>query len=136
RHYIEEVLQAERLTLVGRFARSIVHDFKNPLGIIGLAAEMVSMEKASPEMRATAAGRIRKQGDRLNNMISELLEFTRGSQNAVLPSRLNYSAYIRELVEELQAEAQDKGTELVLKDDPHALELRIDERRLHHVFVN
>ena len=31
RQYIREVLEAERLALVGRFARSIVHDFKNPL---------------------------------------------------------------------------------------------------------
>jgi CRP/FNR family transcriptional regulator, cyclic AMP receptor protein len=35
KHYIEEALAAERLTMVGRFARSIVHDFKNPLNVIG-----------------------------------------------------------------------------------------------------
>src|SRR5439155_5221730 len=34
RQYIREVLEAERLALVGRFARSIVHDFKNPLNVI------------------------------------------------------------------------------------------------------
>lgn len=136
RHYIEEVLQAERLTLVGRFARSIVHDFKNPLGIIGLAAELVSMDKASPEMRATATGRIRKQVDRLNNMISELLEFTRGSQNAVALSRVSYGAYVRDLLAELQPEAQDKRTELILRDQPPEVELPLDEKRLHHVFVN
>ncbi len=49
--YTEEVLQAERLTLVGRFARSIVHDFKNPLNIIGISAEMAAMDGATAEMR-------------------------------------------------------------------------------------
>ena len=34
--YIQEMLQAERLSVIGRFARSIIHDLKNPLNIIGL----------------------------------------------------------------------------------------------------
>ena len=40
RQYIQEVLQTERLAFVGRFARSIVHDLKNPLNIISITAEM------------------------------------------------------------------------------------------------
>ncbi len=54
RHYLREVLQAERLAIIGRFARSIVHDLKNPLNIIGLTAEMAGMERATPEMRQQA----------------------------------------------------------------------------------
>ena len=42
--YIREVLQSERLALVGRFASSIVHDLKNPLNIIGMSAEMAGEE--------------------------------------------------------------------------------------------
>src|SRR5678815_2950523 len=34
--YFREVLQAERMALVGRFASAIVHDLKNPLTIIGI----------------------------------------------------------------------------------------------------
>jgi len=79
--YVEESLQAERLTLVGRFARSIVHDFKNPLNIIGLAAEIAGMESSSAELRQSAQRRIGKQVQRLSNMINELLEFTRGSHS-------------------------------------------------------
>ena len=136
RQYIQEVLQAERLTLVGRFARSIVHDFKNPLNIISLAAELVNMEKASPEMRATASARIRKQVDRLNVMIGELLEFTRGPQKAVVLERVNYAGFIRELIEELQPDLADKRVKLVLRGEPSAVEIPLDAKRLHHVFTN
>jgi signal transduction histidine kinase len=34
RQHVREVLQSERLAIIGRFARSIVHDLKNPLNII------------------------------------------------------------------------------------------------------
>ena len=37
--YVGEIIQAERLAVVGRFAGTIVHDFRNPLTIIGLAAK-------------------------------------------------------------------------------------------------
>ncbi|MGZ8898647.1 MAG: cyclic nucleotide-binding domain-containing protein, partial [Limisphaerales bacterium] len=136
RRYIQEVLQAERLTLVGRFARSIVHDFKNPLNIIGLAADLVSMEKATPEMRKTATARIRKQVDRLSNMISELLEFTRGSQQSVVPDRVDYQSFIHQILAELQPEAQDKRVTLVLRNEPPSVPLLIDQKRMHHVFTN
>ena len=53
-HYLREVLQAERLAAVGQFARSIVHDLKNPLNIISLTTEMLSKPDAPLPLRATA----------------------------------------------------------------------------------
>lgn len=136
RHYIQEVLQSERLTLVGRFARSIVHDFKNPLNIIGLAAEFMDMNMATPEMRKTATARIRKQVDRLTNMINELLEFTRGPQVATVLSNANYGAYVKESVEDLAPEAKDKDVELLFKNPPPDVFVAMDQKRLMHVFSN
>src|SRR5438094_7237537 len=108
RQYIREVLEAERLALVGRFARSIVHDFKNPLNVISLAAELAARDAASPAMRQTAKIRICKQVDRLSNMINELLDFTRGSQSAAVLAPTNYAAFIQQLLEELRPELGDK----------------------------
>ncbi|HEV8544106.1 MAG TPA: ATP-binding protein [Verrucomicrobiae bacterium] len=136
RQYVEEVLQAERLTLVGRFARSIVHDFKNPLNVIGLAAELVNMEKVSPEMRKTATERIHKQVDRLNNMISELLEFTRGSQQGTVFASHDYAKYINELMEELGPETEQRGVKLIVRNPPPGVLVPMDKKRLLHVFTN
>lgn len=136
RRYIQESLQAERLAMVGRFARSIVHDFKNPLNVIGLAADLMTMDKATPELRKSATTRIRRQVDRLSNMISELLEFTRGSQQVVVPERLNYRDYIRHVIAELEPEAHDKRVTLVIRDEPPDANLLLDQKRLHHVFSN
>src|ERR1017187_2115054 len=49
--HLREILEAERLAVVGNFARSIIHDLKNPLSIIGLAAENFSNPNLSPETR-------------------------------------------------------------------------------------
>lgn len=136
RHYLEEVLQAERLALVGRFARSIVHDFKNPLNIIGLAADLAALPTASPERRAEASRRIRKQVDRLSNMISELLEFTRGTPTAVNLAPMDYAAFVTPLLADLQAEVADRGARLDCANQPPAATVRLDPPRLTHVFYN
>ncbi len=134
--YTQEVLQAERLTLVGRFARSIVHDFKNPLNIIGISADMAAMENASSEIRTTARARIRKQIDRLSNMISELLEFTRGSASSVVLARADYGEFARQTVEDMRPELAAKSVTIDLENAPPSVTILADPRRLTHVFYN
>src|SRR2546422_3346844 len=134
--YTEEVLQAERLTLVGRFARSIVHDFKNPLNIIGISAEMAAMDTATADIRVAAKNRIRKQIDRLSNMINELLEFTRGSSSTIVLARTDYADFVKQIIEEMQQEVAPKNVTVELENRPPSIELLIDPKRLTHVFFN
>lgn len=136
RQYIKELLQAERLALVGRFARSIVHDFKNPLNVIGLASELMSMKGGSPEMKESAAARIRKQVDRLGNMINELLEFTKGSQNSVVLASVKYKSYVEQVLEDLRPEAVDRGVAIETTFPEGEIDILLDSRRLTHVFHN
>ncbi len=136
RQYVREMLQAERLALVGRFARSIVHDFKNPLAIIGLAADLGATDAATLDMRRLAKERIRKQVDRLSNMINELLEFTRGSQTSNVLALTDYSLFIRQLVDEIQSEVADKSLTLACETPPPSVKVLLDPRRLTHVFYN
>lgn len=134
--YTQEVLQAERLTLVGRFARSIVHDFKNPLNIIGISADMAAMDDATYDMRLAAKNRIRKQIDRLSNMINELLEFTRGSASTVVLARTDYADFVKQIVEEMQSEVAAKSVAIELENAPPEVALLVDPKRLTHVFYN
>ena len=134
--YTREVVQAERLALVGRFARSIVHDFKNPLNIIGMSAEMMCLPQATAEARTTARIRIRRQVDRLSNMINELLEFTRGGTGTKVLARVQYSQFLQPLVEELTQETEARGVRLEQADPLPSVAVMMDPRRLSHVLHN
>ena len=68
--HLREVIQAERLAVVGNFARSILHDLKNPLSIISLSAETFNLPDIRPELRAQAQARIRKQVERISDLDS------------------------------------------------------------------
>ncbi|MEO5804722.1 MAG: ATP-binding protein [Verrucomicrobiota bacterium] len=134
--YIREVLQSERLALVGRFASSIVHDLKNPLNIIGLAAEMAGTETASPEMRATSKKRIAKQVQRISDMVNELLEFARGSQPAMELTKTEYASFVENLIEEIRPEAEMKSVRIEFEKIPPKILVRINCARLSRVFHN
>ncbi|MEY2429351.1 MAG: hypothetical protein QOJ40_2236, partial [Verrucomicrobiota bacterium] len=136
RQYISEVLQTERLAIVGRFARSIVHDLKNPLNVIGLSAEMAGRDGAAPEMRHQAYERIHTQVDRISDMIGELLDFTQGSQSHFVMAGTDYAAFVHQVVEELGPEAKLKSASLELEKPPASVELLLDPKRLRRVFHN
>lgn len=136
KHYLEEVLQTERLTIVGRFARSIIHDLKNPLNVIGLTAEMAGMQRATLEMRQQAATNIRKQVDRISDMIGEILDFTQASAQTSVLAPVNYGEFVRHLVQELQPEAALKSVLLGLEDSMPDVQVLLDPKRLRRVFYN
>jgi signal transduction histidine kinase len=74
----ERLIQAERLSVLGKFASLILHDIRNPIAILKGYAEMVQL---APEDRALVdrnIGRIIAEADRLNRLASEMLDFSRG----------------------------------------------------------
>jgi signal transduction histidine kinase len=136
RQYLREVLQAERLSVVGRFARSIVHDLKNPLNIIGLTAEMAALGEAAPGSPEKALITIRQQVDRINDLVSEILDFTQGtSPDLVLPP-MDYAGFVQDMLEEIRPEAASKGSTIEVENPPPAIALPLNPKRLRRVFFN
>jgi signal transduction histidine kinase len=136
RRYLQEVFQAERLALVGRFAQSIVHDFKNPLNMIGLAADLACAENATAEHRSEAKVLIRKQVDRLAGMIGEVLEYTRGSSRPVAVVPIDYRRFVQQVLDEIRPEAAQRSVNIECENPPPQALVLVDPARLPHVFHN
>jgi signal transduction histidine kinase len=134
--HVQQISQAERLSLVGRFTRSILHDLKNPLNIIGLCAELSARENATPESRHQAAERIRKQVTRINELVGEILEFTQGSDGAEALSPVNYAEFIQHTLADLQPELELAGVAIHLENEPPAAPMLLNPARLRRVFHN
>lgn len=134
--YLREVLQAERLSVVGRFARSIVHDLKNPLNIIGLTAEIAGMSNGTPEARRKAVADIRHQVERISEMVGEILDFTQGASPELLLPPMDYGLFVQQLMAELGPEAAAKGAMLELENEPPSVGVLLNPKRLRRVFFN
>lgn len=136
RQYIQEVLQTERMTLVGRFASSIVHDLKNPLNIISITAELAGMEKSTQETRLVNRSRILKQVDRISEMVNEILEFTQGSQAASVLASTDYGTFIAIILDEIRPEIELKCAQIELVSELPSVRLLLNPKRLRRVFHN
>jgi signal transduction histidine kinase len=136
RRFLTESLRAERLTLVERLARSIVHDFRNPLNVIGIAADLAAEERATPTQRCEARDRIRKQVEVLNRMMQELLDFTRAMPASVVLPKVSYAEFLREVLFELQPEAVRRGIQVEVVGPLPDVSVRLDPPRFTRVFAN
>ncbi|MBL9188425.1 MAG: cyclic nucleotide-binding domain-containing protein [Opitutaceae bacterium] len=134
--YADEIIQAERLAVVGRFARTIVHDFKNPLQVIGLAAELASTDSTPLPLRAKACQRIAVQVDRMNHLLHEVIDFTKpdGQRPPLTPT--DFARFMQPLADEIRAEIAERGVTLELPAPPPAVTVALQAQRLPRLFHN
>lgn len=120
RRYFDEIVQAERLATVGRFTRTIVHDFKNPLATIRWTSELASAEGTPAAARQTSHERILRQVERMQTMLHELIEFTRpGGQKPDLRAA-DFAAFVRSFAAEAGADLTARGFDLNCRRFPTA----------------
>jgi len=134
--HVQELVQAESLAHIGRFAQAIVHDLKNPLSIISLASELSELPGVSLEQRAKAQQRIRKQVERISDMVGDILIFTRGKRQEADLKPGDYRAFVRQLIDDLRAETELKAVRIELENEPPSELVRFDPRRLSRVYHN
>lgn len=134
--HVEELLQAGRLALVGRFAQSIVHDLKNPLNIISIASDLAGSDEVSRVNRIEATDMIRRQVVRLSTMINEVLDYTRQTPGSVVLTPVGFHDFIRILLDELRPVAGDRAVNIECENLPPEAHMVIDQRRLVQAFYN
>lgn len=135
RRFLTESLKAERAHLFDRLTRAIVHDFRNPLNVIGLAADLAAEPNASPEARKASRFRIRAQVEVMNRMLQEMLDFTRATPTRGALPQFRFDQFLRDLVLEWRGEAARRRVDLEFADPPEVM-VRLDPPRFTRVFTN
>jgi len=134
--YLDEIIQGERLALVGRSARTIVHDFKNPLVVVRLAAEVAGAATTTTVMRQKARESILRQVDRMTYMLNELIEFARPSGRLPEMSTVSFAPYLNSLIDDIRQELAAGKVSLALENPPPEIEVCVEAPRLSRVFYN
>jgi len=128
----ERLVQAERLATIGRFASQIAHEIRNPLSSITLNVELLEDELAPASHEDQGLIRsVLKELDRLNEIVSEYLQFSRFPKPQLKLGRIN--TVIEALADNFVAPANVR-LEIHLK--PQSPEIWLDERLLRQVLDN
>lgn len=77
RDSFEQIKRADRLSAIGQLSASLAHEIRNPLAGIDGAANLIESDQTAPEMRKASLVIIRKEVQRLNRLLTNLLDFAR-----------------------------------------------------------
>jgi len=129
-----EIERSQRLASLGKLAAGIAHEIRNPLSSIkGFATFFNERFKDMPEYQSTAKIMI-QEVDRLNRVITQLLEFTRPLE--VIKKPVSIRPLIQHSLKIIEGQAQSKNISINTKFSPEINEIHIDQDRFNHVLLN
>lgn len=108
----ERRAREQRLSTIGQFLSSVLHDLKTPMTVIQGYAKLLSKE-SDAERRSEYAQTIQRQVDLLNTMTKETLAFARGERTIWIRKVYLYK-FFEDAAEQLRRELEPRGIELVL----------------------
>lgn len=107
-----ELAKKEKLAALGRLSANIAHEVKNPLGIMKISASSLSDALADRPKLREMANFINKEIDKLNHVVSELLDFARDRE--MKPVMSDIGALVSEVAERgrLYAKSENKTVDI------------------------
>jgi signal transduction histidine kinase len=128
----ERLVQAERLATIGRFASQIAHEIRNPLSSISLNVELLEDELTDSNDEARNLIRsVLKELDRLNDIVSEYLQFSRFPKPHLKRGRVDDV-----IVDLVQSFKVPNGVTVEMSLGSSSPEVWLDDRLLRQVLEN
>ena len=130
----QEVARSQRLASLGSLAAGVAHEIRNPLSSIkGFATYFRERYREDPDDRQTAETMI-SEVDRLNRVITQLLEFARPMTMKRVPTSIQ--TVIRHALRTVEGQAREKGV-VIETDLPATIpEIPLDADRMSQVLLN
>jgi PAS domain S-box-containing protein len=129
-----QLLQAEKMSSLGKLAAGVAHQLNNPLGGITLFAKLLMEEYDLEEGAQEDLRRILRDAKRCRDIVKELLEFTRQTRHLMRPHNVNQAIDRTLFLLENQVLFQNIT---IAKDlDPALPLVQADIQQLNHLFMN
>ena len=130
----EQIKRADRLSAVGQLSAGLAHEIRNPLASIDGAANLIESPQTSQAVRSNSLAIIHKEIQRLNRLLTNLLDFARPRKpefHTVEPGRL-----IDAIITLAGHSAQQKGITLRKEGPSPAPPFECDAEQMKQVLLN
>lgn len=126
-------LQAEKLAATGRLVRTLAHEVRNPLNNITLSAEQLQLDLKDEDNQLYLEV-IRRNSQRISNIISELLNSSRPSE--IEPGVISLQQLLLEVLDDAQDSIKLNEVNLVANLYDHTPAVMADKNKLKIAFMN
>lgn len=124
----------EHFAAAGRFATGMAHEIKNPLSAIKTFAEYLPEKYQDPEFRGKFFRIVQSEIDRINTIVTDLLEFAKPAKPQLQPVRI--AVLLEETLTLLSSQLLAKGIELRRAFQENGLVIQADPKQLKQVLLN
>ncbi|MBL8020795.1 MAG: response regulator [Leptospirales bacterium] len=129
-----KLLSQEKMATVGSMAAGIVHDFKNPVGIIMGFAELADDDSVGRAERSEYLRIIGQEANRLASMAQDVLDYARGSVTTEKTS-VDLGEYLIRAEKSLRPYFTEKGIQFGIRRECDG-QISIDTDRFLRVLIN
>ncbi|MDP6040182.1 MAG: ATP-binding protein, partial [Candidatus Latescibacteria bacterium] len=129
----EDLLQAERLAAIGEMSAHISHEIRNPLATIGGFARSLQ-RSPSPQRVDTAARIIYQEVTRLEDLLTDILNYTRPRILTLSPT--NLSNLIEEVYDLVSEGLEERGITYYHETPPALPDVSVDQAQIKQVLIN
>ncbi|MDY6933121.1 MAG: ATP-binding protein [Spirochaetota bacterium] len=130
----KSMVESERLAAVGRVATHLAHEIRNPLVTMGGYARRIEKLAENDVEVLRAADIIIKESKRLEDILSNIMDFTKISSFVIEYNNVNDA--INETMELLWNQLKEKGIEVSLRLNKQIPLLRVDFNQIKQVILN
>ncbi len=130
-----EAVRAGQLTALGELAAGVAHEINNPINSVINLAQILLNQCNSESSEHDIAGRIMKEGDRVADIVSNLLFFARGNREKE-KNPVNLSEIISDTLVLTKAQIQKDQIELKFNIPLNLPKIIANPQQLQQVFLN
>lgn len=128
------LIQAEKMSAVGRLTASIAHEVNNPLQAVQNCLHLADREELSREKRVEYMDMAKEELDRLMNTVQRMLDFYR--PGALQKRKADIAELVEKVLALLEKQLSAADIELEISLDKNLPEVRVVHNQMQQVFFN
>ena len=131
---IRNSMQQAKLASLGHLTASIAHEIRNPLGAISYAAELLMEDHSFDEADQRMVEIITQHTSRINHIIEDILNISRGSETSRVP--ISLTSWLPAFIDGFCQTGLASAESFQLKFESEATALLFDAGHLNQILTN